>query len=201
MLVLDRARGRNSSSQDRPTGEVDHATLQRAKGGDQEACAAVVETYERPVFALLGRMLTPRGLGSTVEDLAQECFFRAFAALPRFDAEGAAKLSTWLLCIASRLAINEINRKRSPIALVDQTPVAQETADAEHHRNELRHAIQQAINALTAEQQAVFVMREYHGLNYDEIAEALGLSIPTVKSRLYHARKSLRTALHEVQHG
>ena len=76
--------------------ELDELTLARAQRGDEEACRALVVRYQRALFALLARMLGPRG---AVEDLAQETFLRAFRALPGFDRSGPARLSTWLLTI------------------------------------------------------------------------------------------------------
>ncbi len=72
--------------------EIDRATLVRCKSGDPLAFRAFVVRYERPVFALLSRML---GSGPHVEDLAQETFLRAYRAFPGFDPDGAARPSTW----------------------------------------------------------------------------------------------------------
>lgn len=181
--------------------ELDEVTFVRAQRGEPDACRALVRRYERAVFALVGRMLAPRGLAGLVEDVAQEAFLRAFRALPGFDRHGPARLSTWILCIASRLAIHELDRRRPvvepmPADLVDPLP-----GDAEAHRAELRRALRRAIAELTPEQQAVFVLREYHGLAEQEIAQALALEIGAVKSRLFRARTRLRAALAEVNDG
>src|SRR5512143_4044866 len=85
------------------TSELDRATLLRCKAGDPMAFRALVARYERPVFALLSRIV---GRGPEVEDLAQETFLRAHRALPRFDLDGPARVSTWLLTIATRLALD-----------------------------------------------------------------------------------------------
>src|SRR5208283_5050811 len=83
--------------------ELDGATLDRARARDPVAMRAFVVRYQRPVFALLSRLV---GRGPHVEDLAQETFLRAFRALPGFDPAGAARASTWLLTIATRLALD-----------------------------------------------------------------------------------------------
>lgn len=72
--------------------ELDEVTLERARRGDRAGCRALVQRYERPVFALVGRMVVPER--DCVEDLAQETFLRVFKALPRFDRNGPAKLSS-----------------------------------------------------------------------------------------------------------
>src|SRR5438552_18316024 len=90
---------------------LDDVTLARAQRGDAAACRALVLQYERPVFALLGRMLAPSGRTAMVEDLAQETFLRAFRALSAFDRGGRARLSTWILTIATRLCIDELRKQ------------------------------------------------------------------------------------------
>jgi RNA polymerase sigma-70 factor (ECF subfamily) len=178
--------------------ELDEVTLARAQRGDAEACRALVRRYEGLVFAFVGRMLAPRGLGGLVEDVAQEAFLRVFRALPGFDRRGPAKLSTWIVCIASRLAVNELERRRPALDPMPEDLVDPRPGDAEARRAELRRAIRRAIADLTPEQQAVFVLREHHGLAEAEIARALGLEIGAVKSRLFRARARLREALLEV---
>lgn len=183
------------------TGELDEITLARAQRGDPEACRSLVRRYQAPVFALVGRMLGPRGLGGLTEDVAQESFLRVFRALPGFDRRGPAKLSTWILCIASRLAINELERRRPALDPMPEDLVDPRPGDAEAQRAELRRALRRAIASLTPEQQGVFVLREYHGLAEAEIASALGLELAAVKSRLFRARARLREVLGEVKGG
>src|SRR5215470_592892 len=91
--------------------ELDDVTLARAQRGEAAAWRALVEHYQRAVFALLSRMLAPSGRAALVEDLAQETFLRAFRALPAFDRGGRARLSTWILTIATRLGIDELRRR------------------------------------------------------------------------------------------
>src|SRR5687768_15947133 len=92
--------------------ELDELTLVRAQRGEDAACRALVTRYQRDVFALLSRLLGPAGMRGLVEDLAQETFLRAFRALPGFDRGGPARLSSWLLTIATRLALDELRRRR-----------------------------------------------------------------------------------------
>src|SRR3954453_14488095 len=92
---------------------LDGAGLARCRAQDPMAFRAFVVRYERMVFALLSRML---GHGPEVEDLAQETFVRAYRAFPDFDLTGAAKPSTWLLTIATRLALDARKKRK-----LDQT--------------------------------------------------------------------------------
>lgn len=183
------------SRPDQPA-EIDDLVLLRAQRGDAAASRALVERYQRPVFALLSRMLGPR---APVEDLAQETFLKAFRALPGFDRSGTARLSTWLLTIASRLAIDELRRQGAPEEPVDDQ-LPDERALGSFDRTALQRALIRAVGQLSPEQRAAFLLREAHGLSYQEIALALGLELGTVRSRLSRAKAALRAAL-EDEHG
>jgi RNA polymerase sigma-70 factor (ECF subfamily) len=167
--------------------ELDDLTLARAQRGDEAACRALVERYQRPVFALLGRMCGR----ARVEDLAQETFLRVFRALPRFERAGPARLSTWILTVATRLALDELRRRPPQLVELDPGLPGPSRTDAGVERR----ALVKAVAALSADQQAALLLREVHGLEYDEIARALGIDLGTVKSRLARARAALRAAL------
>ncbi len=180
--------------------DLDAASLARAAAGEPQACRLLIRRYQRPVGALLRRMLGPAGMDDLAEDLAQETFLRAFRALPRFDPAGPARLSTWLLRIAARLAINELERRRPRLAAVLCDTLADEGgADALARRRRIASAIQQAVTELPPAFRAAFILREYHGLEYAEIAEALDLDVGTVRSRLHRARHRLRVTLEELR--
>jgi len=179
----------------RTPAELDDVTLRRACRGDAMAWRALVERYQRPVVALLSRMLGP-GRRAQVEDLAQETFLHVVRGLDGFAPRGPAKLSTWILTIAARRAIDELRRRAPAPALVE--PAGGERGDDALHRAELAAAIRRAIADLSPEYRAAFLLREYHGLDYAEIATALAIDLGTVKSRLSRARAALRAALAEV---
>lgn len=184
----------------RPPDELDELTLARAQRGDPRARRDLVIRYQRPVFALLSRMLHGRTNLAAVEDLAQETFLRVFRALPGFVRDGPARLSTWILTIASRLAIDELRRKQLDITPLDHAsePPGPAAADADAERARLAATLQQAIDGLSPEFRAAFLLREYHELEYAEIADSLQIDLGTVKSRLSRARAALRRALEEV---
>ncbi len=182
--------------------ELDLGMLRAAQSNSRAGCRALVRRYQRPVAALLRRMLRPSGLEHLTEDLAQETFLRTFKALPRFDPDGPARLSTWVLRIAARLAINELKRRRPLIRELHTTieeHAGEGRADRGHRRAKLARAIENAVGDLAPEFRAAFLLREYHGLEYAEIATTLELELGTVKSRLSRARTSLRKALAEVR--
>lgn len=178
-----------------PPRELDAITLRRAQRGDAAACQALVELYQHRVLALIGRMLGRR-LAGRVEDVAQDTFLDVFRGLSGFAPLGPARLSTWILTIATRRAIDEARRRAGdathraealdevvdPRAGVDQTSA-------------LGRAIEAALHALPPDFRAVFLLREVHGLGHDEIARALTLDATTVRTRLFRARAALRVAL------
>jgi RNA polymerase sigma-70 factor (ECF subfamily) len=169
------------------------------------AFRAFVVRYERSVFALLSRML---GRGAHVEDLAQEAFLRAFRAFPTFDPAASAKPSTWLLTIATRLALDARKKKSLPLAppaAADAVPSAFATPEAQAARAELGRAIEAAAQELSDDQRAAFVLAEFHDMSLADIAAALEIPENTVKTRLYRARehmkKRLASAMKEAEGG
>lgn len=173
---------------------LDAATLARCRAQDPVAFRAFVVRHERMVFALLSRVLGP---GPEVEDLAQETFVRAYRAFPGFDPEGPARVSTWLLTIATRLALDARRRKkRDPSALdPDSDHASPSTPERSLERRELGQAIQRAVDQLPDDQRAALVLDEFHGLSIAEIAGVLGVPENTVKTRLFRARQRMREAL------
>ena len=137
-----------------------------------------------------------------VEDLAQETFLRVFKALPSFDRNGPARLSTWILTIATRRAIDELRRRRPQQTSLDEAkPIPSTTeADTLTRRRMLAAHLQGAIAELSPVHRAAFLLREYHELSYEEIATHLEVDLGTVKSRLSRARAALRSKLAEVYH-
>jgi RNA polymerase sigma-70 factor (ECF subfamily) len=178
--------------------ELDQVTLARARRGDPSAFAALVALYQRRVFALCGRMLTGRP-PAAVEDVAQEVFLRVFRGLRDFDPAGPARLSTWILTVATRACLNVLRRATREAPLVDgPTEEAEEDPELTALHRERRRRVEAALGALAEEMRAVIVLRAYHDFDYDEIAAALSLEVGTVKSRLCRARAALRAALGEL---
>jgi RNA polymerase sigma-70 factor (ECF subfamily) len=172
----------------------DELTLRRAQRGDEPAWRALIERYQAPVHAVIWRLLAGRR-GHRAEDLVQETFMRVLRALPAFDPAGAATLATWILTIATRLTLNELRRPDDAALTGEPIAARGDRADAGAERQRLAAAIEAAVAALPEAQRAVFVLREYHDLDYSEIASALELDLGTVKSRLARARAALRERL------
>lgn len=174
------------------TEPLDELTLRRAQRGEERAWRELVDRYQAPVHALIWRLLAGRSR-HRVEDLTQETFVRVLRALPTWDIAGPASLQTWILTIATRLTLNELRKPEMTTIIGD--PPASDSADAASERARIARAIAAGVAALPDAQRAVFVLREYHELEYADIADALGLDLGTVKSRLARARATLRERL------
>jgi RNA polymerase sigma-70 factor (ECF subfamily) len=183
-----------------PATELDAATVRLVVRGDDAAARALVELYQHRVFALLSRLLVGRGR-ATVEDTAQDTFLQVFRSLAKFDLAGPARLSTWILTIATRRAIDELRRRRPTLIGVLDRELGSERTDERTQRRELAAAIESAVAELSPDLRAVFVLREYHQFDYTEIADALAIDLGTVKSRLSRGRTALRAKLEEVHRG
>lgn len=172
--------------------QLDELTLRRAQKGDERAWRDLIARYQQPVHALIWRLFAGRAR-HRVEDLVQETFVRVLRALPEFELTGPATLSTWMLTIATRLTLNEL--RKPELARLEAEPMGDDRSDASAERRELGRAIADGVAALPDAQRAVFVLREYHGLDYAEIARVLEIELDTVKSRLNRARAALRERL------
>ncbi|TMQ18794.1 MAG: hypothetical protein E6J90_19340 [Deltaproteobacteria bacterium] len=129
--------------------EIDDRTLRLAAAGDRAASRVLVEMYQVRVFALVSRMLAGRGR-ATIEDAAQDTFLQVFLRLGSFAPGGAARLSTWILTIAARRAIDEL-RKQRPALLADVERTSDARGDDRAVRRELIAAIEGALRERLAE--------------------------------------------------
>jgi RNA polymerase sigma-70 factor (ECF subfamily) len=174
--------------------ELDAATLVRCRSGDPVALRAFVVRYQNAVFALLSRML---GKAVPLEDLAQETFLKAHRAFARFDPQVDAKPSTWLLTIATRVALDHVKRRVPPSVPFEaiESLAGGESPEQLTSRRRLGLAIEAAAAQLGDEQRAAFVLFTFHGFSVDEIGGVLGCAPATVKTRLFRARQRMRELL------
>ncbi|HEX5058954.1 MAG TPA: sigma-70 family RNA polymerase sigma factor, partial [Kofleriaceae bacterium] len=139
----------------RPTEPLDEVTLRRAQRGDQRAWRDLIDRYQQPVHSLIWRLLAGRAR-HRVEDLTQETFVRVLRALPGFDPSGPASLSTWILTIAARLALNELRRPEA--AAIEREPIGRDRTDADAERRRIGAAIAAGVAELSDDHRAVFVL-------------------------------------------
>ena len=172
--------------------EQEQDWLDRARAGEQEAFGLLVETYQRPVFALTYRML---GDLSEAEDAAQETFLRAYSRLDQYDP--GRKFSTWLFSIANYHCIDRLRKRRVQFVGLDESPVVfsleSESAkpEAETLAAEQAEEMQALVNQLEPEYRTPLVLRYWNDCSYQEIADVMDISVAAVKSRLFRARKKL----------
>lgn len=174
----------------------DLAMIEAARGGDREAQAGLVSQFQRPVFSVCYRML---GNFADAEDAAQETFLKSFRSLAAYDP--SRSFSTWLLSIAAHHCIDRIRRRREQVVSLDALPpwrwIAADVPDPEDEAIHADDAERMAalLQTLPADYRLVIVLRYWHDLSYEEIAEILADTESAVKSRLHRARRQLAAAL------
>jgi RNA polymerase sigma-70 factor (ECF subfamily) len=184
---------------------TDEDLVARASAGDVESFNQLVSRWERPIFALAFRTL---GREEDARDVSQEAFMRAYRGLPGF--KGQAKFSSWLYRITLNLCRDWIRReRRAPLVAVpegvDPTDLADERASPLESvedlvsRREMSAAVERAMADLPEEQRTAILLKEYHGLTFQEIADMLECPLSTVKTRLYQGLSVLRRRLERRQ--
>lgn len=181
----------------------DEELVTLSQGGDLDSFNQLVLRWERPIYALAYRVI---GREEDARDVAQETFLRAFRALKGF--KGQAKFSSWLYRITLNLCRDWIRKeRRAPLA---QTPegmdlvelageaTPHETIEELVGRKELGRAVSKAMSLLPEEQRTAIILKEYHGLTFQEIAELLDCPLSTVKTRLYQGLSVVRKQLHQA---
>ena len=178
--------------------EQEQTWVLQARRGDRTAFSRLVEAYQRPVFNLTYRML---GDVEEAEDAAQEAFLRAYSRLGQYDP--ALKFSTWLFSIANHYCIDQLPKRRMTQISIDDNPVLQnlegDDPRPERHtlQQEARIEVQSMLDRLTPEYRTPLVLRYWEDLSYEEIAEAMQVTVATVKSRLFRARQQLAAIYQE----
>ncbi|MBX5449973.1 MAG: sigma-70 family RNA polymerase sigma factor [Thermogemmatispora sp.] len=170
----------------------DTALVELVLAGEQEAFSVLVERYKDAVYNLAYRML---GNVTEAEDVTQEAFVRAYMQLASY--KPAHKFSTWLLSIASHLAIDQFRRRRFLAKSLEEVPFLEWIIDLGSSpeqsalEGEQHDEIQRYLQRLPAKYRAVIVLRYWYDLSYEEIASALKLTPALVKARLHRARELL----------
>lgn len=171
------------------TGDVDRLVVARARRGDHQAFAQIVDHYDHRLRGLAYRLLADR---DRMDDVLQEAYVKAFRSLPRFKGESA--LGTWLYRIVYNACIDDLRSRKATVPLDDglETPDSRpDPADLAVDRRDLAAALA----TLPPDQKAAVLLVDAYGLDYAEAADALGVAAGTIGSRLSRARASLRTFL------
>lgn len=179
----------------KPYGELDDAALVKAAAsGDRDAFDEIVARHRRNVYQVCYRFVNNH---EDASDLTQDAFVRAWRGLKNF--KGQAALSTWLYRIAVNVCLNRISVKAprtetlETIEHVEDASV--ETAPRAMMREERAAAVRKAIASLPARQRATLIMRAYHDMPHQQIADVLGSSVGAVKANFFHALANLKKIL------
>jgi RNA polymerase sigma-70 factor, ECF subfamily len=166
----------------------------QARQGDDEAFTHLVETYQKPVYNLCYRML---GEPEAAEDAAQETFLKVYQNLARYDRERS--FATWLLSIAAHHCIDRLRRRKFSAISIDEDEEGQidipdrfaPDPESETAKRQEGERLQNCLQSLDPIDRAAITMRYWQDCSEVEIAQALKLTVPAVKSRLHRARKAL----------
>jgi RNA polymerase sigma-70 factor (ECF subfamily) len=186
-----------------PTGFNESSLVAQAKAGDQNAFSELVTHYERKIYRL-AKNITRND--EDAEDVLQDAFFKAYEHLDSF--KGDSKFYTWIVRIAVNEALMRLRKRKSdrsvsldePVEMGEET-VAREIAvwednpEQRYSKEEWRQILDEAVAGLKPDFRTVFMLRDIEELSTEETAEALGISVPAVKSRLLRARLALRETL------
>lgn len=187
--------------------ETDDRTLvERCQRGELAAYELLVGRYRQRVYALAFSMLRNE---QDATDLSQEAFIKAWRAIRGFKKN--ASFYTWIYRITTNLGIDFVRKRdRRPTVAFEETidpdadanlevaPSNQPLPTDELRRKELREQIDAALLELSPEHRVIIQLREFEGLDYAEIAKAVGCQIGTVMSRLHYARKHLQKLLRDA---
>ena len=179
---------------------TDEELVARSVEGDADSFNQLILRWERPIYALAYRTI---GREDEARDIVQDTFLRAYRALPGF--KGQAKFSSWLYRIALNLCRDWIRKQRRTPTVqtpegMDLIELASEQGPVESieelvSRRQMSEAVAIAMKRLPEEQRTAIVLKEYHGLTFQEIAELQGCPLSTVKTRLYQGLSVLRRQL------
>jgi RNA polymerase sigma-70 factor (ECF subfamily) len=186
-----------------PSAFDESALVAQARAGDSQAFTELVNHYERKIYRL-AKNITQNN--EDAEDVLQEAFLKAYEHLDTF--QGNSKFYTWIVRIAVNEALMKLRKRKSdrtvpldePMELGEETvereiAVWEDNPEQRYSREEMQRILDEAVDTLKPDFRTVFVLRDIEELSTEEAAEALGISIAAVKSRLLRARLALREKL------
>jgi RNA polymerase sigma-70 factor (ECF subfamily) len=183
--------------------EIDQLLVERVQRGDKKAFELLVIKYQRKLLRLVSRLVRDQ---AEAEDAVQEAFIKAYRAIPQFRGDSA--FYTWLYRIGINTAKNYLvtQGRRAPTSTESNAEEAETFDDGEQLRDintpesmlatkQIAATVNTAMDALPEELRVAITLREIEGLSYDEIAEAMGCPIGTVRSRIFRAREAVAEKL------
>ena len=191
------------TTQDADALHPDMLLVERVRQGDLDAFEQLMKQYDRKIFRIAQHITQNR---EDAEDIVQDTFLKAFTKLNQF--QGNAKFYTWLVRIAVNESLMRLRKRRSSKTVsmdedvqTEEGSIPRDFADwspnpeQQYRQSELAEILRRNVQGLPPGFRTVFALRDIDGLSTEETAEALGLSVPAVKSRLLRARLQLRERL------
>lgn len=188
---------------------MEEKLIELSQQGDLDAFEELIIKYEKKIYVIAYRFM---GNEHDAKDLTQETFIKAFNNIKKFRQESS--FSTWICRIANNSCIDELRKKkRRPIDSLDEKIELNEgsiskqvkderpTPEEAYETGELNQYLQKILNELNESSRMVVVLRDIEGYSYEEIAEITDVSLGTVKSRLYRARKELKERISSEKKG
>jgi RNA polymerase sigma-70 factor, ECF subfamily len=166
------------------------------KGEDERAFAELVDRYKDLVHGLVWRLAADR---SMTEDLAQEVFLKIHRGLPYF--RGEARLSTWIYRIVANVCSQARSHPRREVPLdrgPDRPAIEPAAPDAAFADFELRDRLEKAIAGLPEQYRFLIAAHHLRGVQYEALAEALGVPLGTIKTHLHRAKRRLRELMDQT---
>ncbi|WP_027093635.1 RNA polymerase sigma factor [Cohnella thermotolerans] len=178
---------------------TDSQLIREIKDGNVDLYSILMARYQKKILSFIYQMLRSARLELMAEDLCSETFYKAYRSLHSFR-EIDASFSTWLYTIARNTVLSELRKHKAAHMSLDDSayiPAAPSEAAPEQTllRNEKVTMVREAINNLPEKQRSALILREYDGLDYQEIASILGQTVSAVKSLLFRARASVKTQM------
>jgi len=177
---------------------AERALIERCRSGnDEQAFAELVDAHKHVVYGMIWRLAPDR---AEVDDLAQEVFLKVHRGLPYF--RGEARVSTWIYRIVANVCSQARSRPRREVSLErgpDEPPIDPGRTDAAFADLEMRDRLEKAIAQLPEQYRVLIAAHHLQGVQYEALAESLGIPLGTVKTHLHRAKRRLRELLAETR--
>jgi RNA polymerase sigma-70 factor (ECF subfamily) len=186
-----------------PAASEETALVAKAQAGDAQAFTDLVNRYERKIYRI-AKHITQND--EDAEDVLQETFLKAYEHLGGF--QGNSKFYTWIVRIAVNESLMKLRKRKGDRTVPLDEPmdtgeemvtreiaVWEDNPEQRYSREEIQEILDRAVESLKPDFRTVFTLRDIEELSTEETAEALGISVPAVKSRLLRARLALREKL------
>ncbi len=168
--------------------------IERSRQGDEEAFGELMHLYEKKIYHLCYQIIHDEELA---QDLTQETFVHAYQHLDSFRMESL--FYTWLYKIARNLSLNLLRKKKHIELELKEEWLIPEKSPSKESSEEWNAALEEALKTLSSKQRVVFEMFDIQKMSHKEIAAQLNISPGTVRSRLFYARKNIRTYLTDIE--